>query len=373
MAKATDLNLRIEGMHCASCVNSIEHGVKSLEGVSACRVNLATNSAVVSFDQSRVDEKSVLEKISQLGFSPTVGRPDILTANEQQTAEARRRFILSLVATVPLMIIAMLPMVTGQPIVSAPVDALLQGLIAAFVLFYCGWSIVEDAAIQARYVRANMNSLIALGTFTAFGWSIYATVRIFQGHSEWLYFESVGMIITLILLGRFLEARAKGRAGQAIRALWNLRPAQTTALINNVEVDIEADAVREGMLIRVKPGERLPADGVIEDGRPVIDESMVTGESTPVEHTPGDKVIGGSLNGNVPFLFKVTAAGEQSYLATVIRMGADAQAAKAPIQRLADRVAAVFVPIVLGLALITLAAWFLMAPDSPLLIRSTIA
>ncbi|MBD3404155.1 heavy metal translocating P-type ATPase, partial [candidate division GN15 bacterium] len=169
------------------------------------------------------------------------------------------------------------------------------------------------------------------------------------------------------------EARAKGRAGQAIRALWNLRPAQTTALINNVEVDIEADAVREGMLIRVKPGERLPADGVIEDGRPVIDESMVTGESTPVEHTPGDNVIGGSLNGNVPFLFKVTAAGEQSYLATVIRMVADAQAAKAPIQRLADRVAAVFVPIVLGLALITLAAWFLMAPDSPLLIRSTIA
>lgn len=373
MSKAVDVNLKIEGMHCASCVASIEKGLKGLDGVKACRVNLATNSAVVQLDEEKLKQEQIFSKIEELGFKASEGRPDILTANLEETRHARQRFWISLLATIPLMVVAMLPMALGSAITTKVGDGLIEAVMAAFVVFYCGRSILQDALVQTRHFRANMNSLIALGTLTAFGWSVYALVKIAEGVPEALYFESAGMIITLILLGRFLEARARGKAGEAIRALWELRPARTTAVINGVEVEIEVDSVQPGMIVLIRPGERLPADGTVLEGRPVLDESMVTGESTPVERMPGDAVIGGSLNGNHPFRMTVTAAGEKSYLATIVRLVAEAQSAKAPVQRLADTVAGIFVPVVLGLAALTLLGWWLFAPDSPLLIRSTIA
>jgi Cu+-exporting ATPase len=191
--------------------------------------------------------------------------------------------------------------------------------------------------------------------------------------SQPLYFESVGMIITLILLGRFLEARARGRAGDAIRALIGLRPTKATAIINGVDIEIDTATVQPGMTLLVRPGERLAADGVIVEGQPVIDESMLTGESLPVEKGAEDEVVGGSVNGNRSFKFKVTATGEETFLAGMVRLVAEAQSRKAPVQKLADRVAARFVPAVLGVALLTLAGWFWFAPDSPLLIQSVIS
>jgi Cu+-exporting ATPase len=181
------------------------------------------------------------------------------------------------------------------------------------------------------------------------------------------------MIITLILLGRFLEERARGRAGDAIRALVDLRPKKATVIINGVDTEIDAAAVQPGMTLLVRPGERLAADGLIVEGQPVIDESMLTGESMPVEKGSSDEVIGGSVNGNRSFKFKVTAAGEDTFLAGMMRLVAEAQSRKAPVQKVADRVAARFVPAVLGVAILTLGGWYWFAPDSPLLIQSVIS
>jgi len=374
MAKLEEVTLKIDGMHCAGCVSSLEKSVRELGGVERCSVNLATNSATVAYDRTSTNEQSIIGRIQQIGYGATVGQPDILTANQREGKAAARILRISVALTIPLVALAQWPTWTGSRLIPALFDGPVQAILATLVLFYCGRSIILDAARQTRHFHANMNSLIALGTLTAYGWGGYLLVdSIRRGVSQPLYFETVGMIITLILLGRYLESRARGRAGEAIRALVALRPTQATAVIEGVDVDIDADSVQPGMILRVKPGERLAADGEIVEGSPVIDESMLTGESLPVEKHPSDKVIGGSVNGNRTFLFRVTASGEASYLSGIIRLVAEAQSRKAPVQKLADRVAGVFVPIVIGLALVTLAVWYWLAPDSPMLIPSVIS
>lgn len=374
MAKTDELTLTIDGLRCASCVSSVEKGLTGQDGVETCNVNLATKSATISFDSSATDPQKIITQIEQLGFSAAVGRPDFLAANLREANEAQRLLQISLVLTLPLAAVAVWPMWAGRSLIPPPFDALIQAVLAAVVLLYGGRSILLDAARQTRHLRANMNSLIAMGTFTAFCWSAYLLVVNWQSEfSQPLYFESVGMIITLILLGRFLEARARGRAGDAIRALIGLRPTKATAIINGVDIEIDAATVQPGMTLLVRPGERLAADGVIVEGQPVLDESMLTGESLPVEKAPSDKVVGGSVNGNRSFKFEVTATGEDTFLAGMVRLVAEAQSRKAPVQKLADRVAARFVPAVLGMALLTLAGWYWFAPDSPLLIQSVIS
>ena len=374
MAKTDELTLTIDGLRCASCVSSVEKGLSGQGGVETCSVNLATKSATISYDRSATDPQGIINQIEQLGFSAAVGRPDFLATNQREANDARQLLQISLALTIPLVAVAMWPMWTGHSIIPAPFDALAQAVLAAVVLLYGGRTILLDAAKQTRHMRANMNSLIAMGTCTAFGWSVYLLMISRQsGISQPLYFESVGMIITLILLGRFLEARARGRAGDAIRALVDLRPTKATAIINGVDIEIDAATVQPGMMLLVRPGERLAADGVIIEGQPVIDESMLTGESLPVEKAPSDKVVGGSVNGNRSFKFKVTATGEETFLAGMVRLVTEAQSRKAPVQKLADRVAARFVPAVIGVALLTLAGWYWLAPDSPLLIQSVIS
>ncbi|MCP4684360.1 MAG: copper-translocating P-type ATPase [bacterium] len=373
MSKTTEMNLEIKGMHCASCVSSIERQVLSQPGVAECRVNLTTRSAVVKYDRSRLDERDIVDKIAELGFGAKPGRPDILAANLTEETRARHSFLYSLLGTVPLVLVAMWSMVVGEALISETVDGLVEAVLAGLVLFVAGRGILGDAFLQAIHLRANMNSLISLGTLAAFGWSLYALVRIVGGHPEPLYFESAGMIITLILLGRLLEARARRRAGSAIEELLRLRPAVTTAVINGVEIEIDATSAQLGMTLLVKPGERVPADGDIIEGAPVLDESVLTGESQPVEKRSGEKVVGGSLNGNVPFKMKVTSSPEESFLASIIKLVGEAQSRKAPVQQIADRVAGIFVPIVMALAVLTGLAWFYFAPDSPLLMRSVVA
>jgi len=373
MSKTTEMNLQIEGMHCASCVSSIERQLLSQAGVAECRVNLATRSATVKYDKSQLDENDIVKKITEIGFGARPGQPDILTANITEESRARRSFLLSLFGTVPLVIVAMWSMVSGEALISERGDGLVEAILAGFVLFYAGRKILGDAFLQARHFRVNMNSLIAMGTLTAFGWSSYALVLIFWDQSEPLYYESSAMIITLILLGRLFEARARRRAGGEIEELLRLRPKVTTAIINGVEVEIDPATVQLGMVLLVKPGELVPADGDIVEGSPVLDESVLTGESMPVEKRSGEKVVGGSLNGNIPFKMAVTSSPEKSFLASIIRLVGEAQSRKAPVQKVADRVAGIFVPIVIALAVLTGLAWYIFAPDSPMLMRSVVA
>ncbi|HWR83056.1 MAG TPA: heavy metal translocating P-type ATPase, partial [Candidatus Deferrimicrobium sp.] len=374
MAGTNELTLKIEGMHCAGCVATIEKGVVGLPGVAECKVNLALASAKVRFDTGRTGESSIIQKIKELGYRAVPGTPDILASNENEITAALRRFLISAVLSVPLMILAMWPMVAHRHILAPARDEWLQAVLACLALFVAGRSIMADALQQLRHLRANMNSLIALGTLAAFGWSLYALIVLGSAAvHNLLYFDSAGMIITLILLGRYLEARARGKAGQAIKALLNLRPAQATAVINDVEVPVDVGSVKPGMLLMVRPGERIAADGEILESRPFVDESMLTGESVPIEKKAGDRVLGGSMNGNVPFTFRVTAAGEQSFLSSIIRLVSEAQSRKAPVQNLADRVAGVFVPIVIGIALLTLVAWLLLDRSNPMLIKSVIS
>ncbi|MBD3258507.1 HAD-IC family P-type ATPase, partial [candidate division GN15 bacterium] len=319
MAKTAELQLKIGGMHCASCVNSIEHGVRELGGVSDCRVNLAVQSASVKYDGSVLSQDTIIERIRQLGFEASEGETDLLTANRQEETRARHEFLLSLALAVPLMIVAMWPMFAGRPLYTAFGDGLAQACLVLAIFVLGGRRIFADAFVQARHLRLNMNSLVALGTLTAFGWSVFAVYEIWQGRSEAVYFESAGMIITLILLGRMLEGRAKREAGSAIEELLKLRPSTTTAIINGVEVEIDAAAAQPGMVLLVKPGERVPADGEVVEGKPVIDESVLTGESVPVEKGEGSEVIGGSVNGNTPFQMEVSRTGEASFLAQVVR------------------------------------------------------
>ena len=373
MAQVEKLYLNVTGMHCASCVASIERELNQLAGVEECRVNLATRSAEVAFDKGLVSEEEIVARIQKAGFGATAGTPDILTANIREVASTRKQLILAVLLASPLMIVAMLPMAMGLPLLPTWADGWLQAILAAAVLCFPGRAILIDAFTQARHRRLNMNSLIALGTLSAFGWSAYVVLVGDGEHHHELYFESVAMIITLILVGRYLEARARRRAGRAVEELVRLRPTRAIVIINEVEIEIDAATLQPGMMVLVKPGDRIPADGVIIEGEPVVDESLLTGESAPVEKRIGSTVIGGSINGNSPFKMKATATGEDCFVAGVVRLVSEAQARKAPVQKIADRVSAVFVPIVFGLALITGVLWYLLAPESTMAVRSMLS
>jgi len=373
VAKVEELNLSISGMHCASCAANIERDLSTLDGVSTCRVNLATRSAVVTYDRARVNAQAVINRIQKLGYGAAPGSPDVLSANIEEETAARSRLVVAVVLTLPLVAVAMWHMVFGRTLFPPVAGGVIQAILAALVLLLPGWPILADAFNQARHLRLNMNSLIALGTLTAFGWSLYALWRIAGGSAEALYFESAGMIVTLILVGRYLEARARRRAGGAIEELVKLRPVKATAIINEVDVEVDAAAVQPGMTLLVRPGEKVPVDGEIIEGEAVLDESLLTGESVPVERRTGAMVIGGSVNGNTPFKMRATATGEDCFVAGVIRLVSEAQARKAPVQKLADRVASVFVPVVLGLAVITGLIWWWLAPDAVMGVRSMIA
>ncbi len=367
------VTLKIEGMHCAGCVRNIEQGVKTLAGVEESRVNLATGSAVVVFQKDKIDREGIIRHITKLGYKALPGTPDVMISNDRELETNRKNFYLAAGLSVPLMVLAMWPMLADGFIHSFRIDGLVQAILAGGVLVAAGRGIIGDAFRQARHLKANMNSLITLGTLTAFSWSLYLLITVASGDAEPFYFDSVGMIITLILLGRWLEARSRGKAGEAIRALLNLRPSKTTLILNDVEREIETTMVRPGMVLLIKAGERVAADGEVVENNPSLDESMLTGEAVPVEKKVGDKVIGGSLNNNIPFKMKVTATGQESFLAQVIKLVTEAQEKKAPVQKLADRVAGIFVPIVIILAAITFSVWYWLAPDSPMLIKSVVS
>jgi len=370
-----ELELKIGGMHCAGCAAGIEKGLSGLQGIKQANVNFAVGTASIDYEPDLVAEDKIRAKISELGYSSQKATTANLSLDDE-IREARRSLIISIILTIPVLLISMSGMVLSNPLLSPEATGIVLFILDLPILFYAGRSIFTDAWNQTRHFRANMNSLIALGSLAAFLYSTYVVGEtLFSSGiiTVHYYFESAAMIITLILLGRFLENRARSKARDSIGALLRLRPDKALAVIDGRETEINTSEIKPGMEIIVKPGEKIPADGKIIEGTPSINESMLTGESVPVDKSDGDQVIGGSVNGNSGFRFKVTVSGEDTFLAGIIRLVTEAQGRKAPVQRLADKIAGIFVPIVLLIAVATLAVWYLVDPTSSMVIRAPIA
>ncbi|MHB1349581.1 MAG: copper-translocating P-type ATPase [Desulfobulbus sp.] len=374
------LEMAIAGMHCASCSSRIEKVVGGMAGVRRAEVNLAAETAVFVIDPKQISRRAIREAIARLGFTATpLTSADSHFARKQEETTARlramkRRLIAMLLLAVPLLTLSMGDMV-GLPLPRAlsPHHSPLAYALAQFVLvlpiLWLGRSfyLIGIPALLRRV--PNMDSLIAVGTGAAVIYSCWNLVEIWLGIDPMaramdLYFESAGVLIALVSLGKYLETRSKSHTSDAIRQLMQLAPDQATLLVDGEQQTIPVDEVEAGDLLLVKPGERLPIDAEIVDGRSSVDESMLTGESLPVSKRPGDRVTGGTLNKNGVLTIRAVHVGQDTMLARIIRMVQQAQGSKAPIAGLADRISLYFVPAVMVLAVVTGLLWYV-AGDAP--------
>ena len=348
--------LAVSGMTCATCSGRVERALRDAPGVVSAQVNLASERAIVAYKPELSSPDALKAVVREAGYGAHLapsGADARAERDRSVAAEARRENALlasSAVLTLPLV----LPMLLGPLGVELEVPGLLQLALATPVQVLVGARFYRAGYLALRAGGANMDVLVALGTTAAFVLSVVALVR--GGH---LYFESAAVVLTLVLLGKTLEQRAKRRTHRALEALTALRPEQAILLEEDREIEVPIDALGSGSRVLVRPGSRIPVDGTVESGQTSVDESMITGESIPVDKAPGDEVIGGTLNG--PGLVRVVATkvGEDSALAGIIRAVESAQASKAPIERTVDRVAAVFVPAVLVVSALTLGGWLL--------------
>jgi Cu+-exporting ATPase len=359
VATAT-LRLALEGMSCASCVARIERALAALPGVLAVSVNLATEVATVEVIEGAVAPAALRAAIERAGYQARLleGTVEGTTpaAATEASAGLKRDAVLALVLAAPL-VAPMLAAPFGLPLALPP---WLQWLLATPVQFWCARRFYVAAFRAVRAGTGNMDLLVSLGTLAAYGLSLFLWWQ-HRGDAQppHLYFEAAAVVIALVLTGKWLEARAKRQTGAAIRLLGRLRPEQARVLRDGVERSVPVDELRVGQVLVVLPGERIAADGIVRAGTTAVDESLLTGESLPVDKAPDGRVTGGALNVSGRIEVEVAAVGAESVLARIIRLVEDAQAAKAPIQRLVDRVAAVFVPVVLAIALATVVGWLL--------------
>lgn len=346
----------ITGMHCAACVARIEKVVGRLDGVSSVQVNLLTGRADVEYDAARLSAADVAAAIEKIGFGAAVARREARDPG-REARRAGRRFLLAAMLTLPLMLGMIGHLAGWWPMLPAWAEFVL----AAAVMVGPGNGFYRGAVSAWRTRALTMDTLVSLGTLTAFGYSVYSWLT--GGHE--LYFETAAGLLTFLLLGGYLEALAKQRTGRELTALLAVAPARAQVLRDGEYADVPATEVAVGDTLRVRAGEQVPVDGVILSGRATLTEAMVTGESMPVTKEEGATVIGGTLNGLTPFTMRATAVGEATMLAQVIRVVEAAQQSQAPIQRLADRVAGVFVPVVITIAVLTgLAYYFMLAPGN---------
>ncbi len=353
MSDTLTLELPISGMTCASCAGRVERALKKVEGVRLASVNLANERAHVELAQA-MDPAQLVAAVERAGYNASL--PDAPPV-DPAPALLRERLALAaaLVLALPL-IIPMLVQPLGLDWMLAPWQ---QWALATPVQFILGARFYLAAFKAVRARAGNMDLLVALGTSAGYGLSLYEWARTPAGGMPHLYFEASAVVIALVLLGKYLESRAKRQTASAIRALEQLRPERAMRLRNGVEQDVAIDQLRLGDQVVVRPGERIAVDGTVLEGHSHADESLISGESLPVTKQPGDKVIGGAINGEGRLLVKAQALGREGTLANIIRLVEDAQAAKAPIQNLVDRVSQVFVPAVLVLAVLTLVGWWL--------------
>ena len=372
----SEITLPVLGMTCASCVNRIERFVSKAAGVTEANVNLATERATVRFDPALIDRSGIVAAVEAAGYQ--VGRDasaeqgeDVELAEESARAAERRELLVGAVVStaigLAMMAVMLWPGGTPWPMERVNVWLLVPATIVQFVF---GRRFLVAALRGARHGEANMNTLVAMGTLAAYGYSLVVTLLpetvMVAGLGHETYFDSAAVIIGLILFGRWLEARAKGRAAGAVRALLRLQPAMARVLREGGEREIPVAEVVVGDLVRVRPGDRVAVDGVVMDGASAVDESMLTGESLPVDKTAGDAVIGATLNVAGSFVMRAERVGRDTALAQIVTLVEQAQGSKAPIQRLADQVTGWFVPAVIGVATLTLIAWLVFGPDPAL-------
>ena len=370
-----ELSVPVVGMTCASCVNRIERYLSRAEGVSDANVNLATERATVRFDPAVIDRTGIVAAIEAAGYdvgheSAGDAAADVDAAELERATERREllfQAIASLVIGGVMMAIMFWPGGTPWPIADVNRWFLIPATIVQFVF---GRRFLVAAARGARHGEANMNTLVAIGTLAAYTYSVFVTLLpetvMAAGLGHETYFDSAALIIGLILLGRWLEARAKGQAAGAVRGLLELRPPTARVLRPGGERDVPVSQVVAGDLLRVRPGDRVPVDGVVIDGASAVDESMLTGEPIPVEKGAGDGVIGATLNTSGSFVMRAERVGPDTTLAQIVSLVERAQGSKAPIQRMADRVTGWFVPAVLAIAALTFATWLVFGPSPSL-------
>ena len=368
----------IEGMSCASCAMTVENAVSKIPGVGKASVNLATEIMTVEANDS-VTPEAIAKVVDGVGYG---ARPrgksveeELEEKNEKKEAhlrEMKRNLTISAIFAVPLLFIAMADMV-GIPMpaflspMQSPVSYALIQLALVLPIIWLGRRFFVDGFKALSKGHPNMDSLVALGTSAAFLYSLYGTYHVLEGHAHFamnLYYESAGVILTLITLGKYFEAVSKGKTSMAIQTLVGLAPKMAMVLRDGQEVEIPVEEVQVGDLIRVKPGEKVPVDGVVTEGNSTVDESMLTGESIPVSKSVGDEVIGASLNKTGSFILKATKIGKDTALSQIIQLVEQAQGSKAPIAKLADKVSGVFVPIVIVLALVSGLAWYFLGQES---------
>jgi Cu+-exporting ATPase len=372
-----EISLPIEGMTCASCVNRIERFLNKTDGVVQASVNLATERATITVDPAVAGLSELVAAVEAAGYDvrPEAAPTSILEADPDEPARAleRRRTLVQAVASIAVAAILMLVMFWPQATV--PMTALnwLALLPASVIQLWAGRRFYVAAIRAARHGATNMDTLVAAGTSAAWAYSVVVTLAPglveAAGREPVTYFDSSTIIIGLVLLGRWLETRAKDQTGGAIRRLIGLQPRTAHLVEHGRDVDVPLAAVRVGDVLRVRPGEKIPVDGVVVEGQTAVDESMLTGEPLPVEKSAGDELVGATLNTSGSVVMRATRVGRDTVLASIIELVQRAQGSKAPIQRLVDRISEVFVPLVLLVAVVTFAIWFLVGPEP----RTTLA
>jgi Cu+-exporting ATPase len=376
--RADEIQLPIEGMTCASCVNRIERFLRETDGVESANVNLATEVATIRYLPDVADRSRLVGAVEAAGYDvkaqpePTAGRlerglADTIADEDRDRARADRRLLVEAVASIAVALVIMVAMFTPQTSIAME-DINRAALIpATIVQFWAGRRFYRAAIRAARHRTTNMDTLVVVGTTAAWLYSVFVTWQPEVIHEAGLhpetYFDSSTIIIGLVLLGRWLEARAKRSTVGAIRRLVGLQATTARRIVDGREEDVPLEAVRVGDLLRVRAGEKVPVDGVVTEGASAIDASMLTGEPIPVETGPGDEVIGATLNTTGSFVMRATAVGSDTALARIVELVRRAQGSKAPIQRLADRIAEVFVPVVLVVAALTIVVWLTLGPE----------
>ena len=366
------VELQITGMHCASCVARVEQALAAVPGVRGASVNLATERASVAL-ASPLALEQLAEAVRQAGYGARAVRGPLAdeTAEREREAERRaitRRFVVAAVLSVPVVLLGNLGMLPGLSAIPMAAQNWMQLAFATPVQLWAGWPFVRGSWVALRRRTADMNLLVGLGTLAAFLYSLVATVApalvTGAGQEAHVYFDTAAVIVTLILLGRMLEARARASTSQAMRRLLDLRPRTARRVVEGGTVEeVPLDQVQPGDVLLVRPGEKVPVDGVVLDGRSSVDASMLTGESLPVDVGPGGRVTGATLNQSGSFRMRAEHVGADSMLMQIVRLVQQAQGSKAEVARLADRVAAVFVPVVISIAIAAFVLWFLFGPE----------